>query len=189
MFLTAISFVSIDEVHADPLAPPSLKDSEWRASFSPYLFLPVSVTGDSTIAGQTAALDFDTADLLDDTSDAPIIKLVNHIISQSIKARASDIHIEPYQNSFKVRYRAEVINLGQEDAKRITATWTLDGKTVNTERLASLALAGPLVGSGDFLTPERVNEISANARIKIIRIFFTALLPFRYDLNKLSFFL
>ena len=51
----------------------------------------------------------ETADLLDDTSDAPIIKLVNHIISQSIKARASDIHIEPYQNSFTVRYRVDGI--------------------------------------------------------------------------------
>ncbi len=51
----------------------------------------------------------DTADLLDDTSDAPIIKLVNHIISQSTKARASDIHIEPYQDSFKVRYRVDGI--------------------------------------------------------------------------------
>ncbi|MBU4316782.1 MAG: type II secretion system ATPase GspE [Proteobacteria bacterium] len=50
-----------------------------------------------------------TADLLDDTSDAPIIKLVNHIISQSTKARASDIHIEPYQDSFKVRYRVDGI--------------------------------------------------------------------------------
>jgi general secretion pathway protein E len=50
-----------------------------------------------------------TADLLDDTSDAPIIKLVNHIISQSIKARASDIHIEPFQDSFKVRYRVDGI--------------------------------------------------------------------------------
>jgi general secretion pathway protein E len=51
----------------------------------------------------------DTADLLEDTSDAPIIKLVNHIISQSTKARASDIHIEPYQDSFKVRYRVDGI--------------------------------------------------------------------------------
>jgi general secretion pathway protein E len=50
-----------------------------------------------------------TADLLDDTSDAPIIKLVNHIISQAAKARASDIHIEPYQDSFKVRYRVDGI--------------------------------------------------------------------------------
>ncbi|MDM8515771.1 type II secretion system ATPase GspE [Desulfobacterales bacterium HSG16] len=51
----------------------------------------------------------ETADLLDDTSDAPIIKLVNHIISQSVKARASDIHIEPYQNSFNVRHRVDGI--------------------------------------------------------------------------------
>ncbi len=50
-----------------------------------------------------------TADLLDDTSDAPIIKLVNHIISQAAKARASDIHIEPYQERFKVRYRVDGI--------------------------------------------------------------------------------
>ena len=49
------------------------------------------------------------ADLLDDISDAPIIKLVNHIISQSVKARASDIHMEPYQDSFKVRYRVDGI--------------------------------------------------------------------------------
>ena len=49
------------------------------------------------------------ADLLDDISDAPIIKLVNHIISQSVKARASDIHIEPYRDSFKVRYRIDGI--------------------------------------------------------------------------------
>jgi general secretion pathway protein E len=51
----------------------------------------------------------DTADLLEDISDAPIIKLVNHIISQSIKARASDIHVEPFQDSFKVRYRVDGI--------------------------------------------------------------------------------
>ncbi len=48
-----------------------------------------------------------TADLLDDTSDAPIIKLVNHILSQAVKARASDIHMEPYQTTLKVRYRVD----------------------------------------------------------------------------------
>ncbi|MCP4686974.1 MAG: Flp pilus assembly complex ATPase component, partial [Desulfobacterales bacterium] len=51
----------------------------------------------------------ETADLLDDISDAPIIKLVNHIISQSVKARSSDIHIEPSENHFKVRYRVDGI--------------------------------------------------------------------------------
>ncbi len=51
----------------------------------------------------------ETADLLDDTSDAPIIKLVNHVISQSVKLGASDIHIEPEQYSFKIRYRVDGI--------------------------------------------------------------------------------
>jgi len=50
-----------------------------------------------------------TSDLLDDTSDAPIIKLVNHMISQSVKAKASDIHIEPGQNTLKIRYRIDGI--------------------------------------------------------------------------------
>jgi len=51
----------------------------------------------------------ETGDLLDDTSDAPIIKLVNLILSQAVKAGASDIHIEPYQNKIKIRYRLDGI--------------------------------------------------------------------------------
>ncbi len=47
------------------------------------------------------------ADLLDDTSEAPVIRLVNHIISQAVKAGASDIHIEPFQDILQVRYRID----------------------------------------------------------------------------------
>jgi general secretion pathway protein E len=50
-----------------------------------------------------------TGDLLDDTSDAPIIKLVNLMLSQAVKGRASDIHIEPSQNKLKIRYRVDGI--------------------------------------------------------------------------------
>jgi general secretion pathway protein E len=50
-----------------------------------------------------------TGDLLEDTSDAPIIKLVNLMLSQAVKARASDIHIEPAQNRIKIRYRVDGI--------------------------------------------------------------------------------
>jgi len=46
-------------------------------------------------------------DLLDETSDAPIIKLVNHILSQAVRYEASDIHIEPYQNNLTIRYRLD----------------------------------------------------------------------------------
>ena len=48
-----------------------------------------------------------TTDLLDDTSDAPVIRLVNYMISQAVKAGASDIHIEPFQDILMVRYRID----------------------------------------------------------------------------------
>jgi general secretion pathway protein E len=51
----------------------------------------------------------DIGDLLDDTSDAPIIKLVNLMLSQAVKERASDIHVEPSQNRVKIRYRVDGI--------------------------------------------------------------------------------
>ncbi len=48
-------------------------------------------------------------DLLDDTSDSPVIRLVNLMFSQAVRDNASDIHIEPYQNSLKVRQRLDGI--------------------------------------------------------------------------------
>jgi len=41
------------------------------------------------------------------TEDAPVVKLVNLILSDAIKRKASDIHIEPYEKSFRVRYRID----------------------------------------------------------------------------------
>ena len=50
-----------------------------------------------------------TEDLLSGNNDTPIIKLINGIISQAIKNRASDIHFEPYEDSIVVRYRIDGI--------------------------------------------------------------------------------
>jgi general secretion pathway protein E len=46
-------------------------------------------------------------DLLDETSEAPIIKLVNHVFAQAVKSQASDIHIEPYHQHLQVRFRLD----------------------------------------------------------------------------------
>jgi general secretion pathway protein E len=51
----------------------------------------------------------ETADLLDETNDAPIIKLVNLLVAGAIKDRASDIHVEPYSGNLKIRYRIDGI--------------------------------------------------------------------------------
>ncbi len=51
----------------------------------------------------------EVGDLLDDTSDAPVVRLVNLMFSQAVRDNASDIHIEPYQNSLKIRERIDGI--------------------------------------------------------------------------------
>ncbi|MGH9388667.1 MAG: GspE/PulE family protein, partial [Vicinamibacteria bacterium] len=48
-------------------------------------------------------------DLLDSADDAPIIKLVNSLLAQAMKERASDIHIEPFEQDLSIRYRIDGI--------------------------------------------------------------------------------
>ncbi len=47
------------------------------------------------------------SDLERATEDAPVVKLCNLILMEAIKRKASDIHIEPYEKSFRVRYRQD----------------------------------------------------------------------------------
>jgi general secretion pathway protein E len=61
--------------------------------------------GEDNILGELDSTISD--DLLDEASDAPIIKLVNHILSRAVKSRASDIHIEPYKSNLLVRFRLD----------------------------------------------------------------------------------
>ncbi len=51
----------------------------------------------------------DVRELEKATEDAPVVKLVNLILTDAIKKKASDIHIEPYEKSFRVRYRIDGI--------------------------------------------------------------------------------
>ncbi|MDG2460070.1 MAG: type II secretion system ATPase GspE [Luminiphilus sp.] len=49
----------------------------------------------------------DVADLMDAENDAPIIRLINAILSQAVKEKASDIHIETFEERLSVRYRVD----------------------------------------------------------------------------------
>jgi general secretion pathway protein E len=46
-------------------------------------------------------------DLLESNDDAPIIRLINAMLSDAVKLNASDIHIEPFENIVSVRYRVD----------------------------------------------------------------------------------
>ena len=49
----------------------------------------------------------DINDLEKSAADAPVVKLVNLILLDAIKKGASDIHVEPYEKDFRVRYRVD----------------------------------------------------------------------------------
>ncbi len=47
------------------------------------------------------------ADLLEATDEAPVIRLINGLIAEAMKVRASDIHVEPFENRLSVRLRID----------------------------------------------------------------------------------
>ena len=49
----------------------------------------------------------DLEHLRDMASEAPVIRLVNAMIAQAVEKRASDIHIEPFEKDFRIRYRVD----------------------------------------------------------------------------------
>jgi general secretion pathway protein E len=59
-----------------------------------------------TAEGEAGDLD-DVEHLRDLASEAPVIRLVNLVIQRAVELRASDIHIEPFENRLKVRYRID----------------------------------------------------------------------------------
>jgi type IV pilus assembly protein PilB len=58
-------------------------------------------------ADATAAAAAEAQASEDATESAPVVKLLNYVILQAIKDKASDIHLEPFEHDFKVRYRVD----------------------------------------------------------------------------------
>jgi len=64
----------------------------------------------------------DIGHLKDLASEAPIIRLVNMLITRAVESRASDIHIEPFEDELKVRYRIDgVLHDIESTPKRLQA--------------------------------------------------------------------
>src|SRR5690606_18568773 len=64
----------------------------------------------------------DVEHLRDLASEAPVIRLVNLVIQRAVELRASDIHIEPFENRLKVRYRIDgVLEEGESPPTNLTA--------------------------------------------------------------------
>jgi general secretion pathway protein E len=60
----------------------------------------------------------DLEHLRDMASEAPVIRLVNAVIAQAVERRASDIHIEPFEKEFRIRFRIDGVLFNQEPPPR-----------------------------------------------------------------------
>lgn len=63
----------------------------------------------------------DTADLMDAEDDAPVIRLINAVLSQAVREQASDIHIETFEDRLTVRFRIDGVLTEVLSPKRMLA--------------------------------------------------------------------
>ncbi|GBQ24878.1 general secretion pathway protein E [Tanticharoenia sakaeratensis NBRC 103193] len=74
---------------------------------------------DADGAGE-AGHEADADRLRDLASEAPVIRLVNQLIARAVETRASDIHVEPFEDALRVRYRYDgVLHEGAEHPARL----------------------------------------------------------------------
>jgi general secretion pathway protein E len=78
--------------------------------------------GDVETRGDELAFDADIQQLKDLAAEAPVIRLVSLLITNALETRASDIHIEPFENRLIVRYRIDgVLHEVESPPKRLSA--------------------------------------------------------------------
>src|SRR5258707_6253747 len=77
-------------------------------------------------------------DVMNDPTQAPIIKLVQAMIAEAVRNRASDIHIEPMKDRVRVRYR-------------------IDGECVDRDRIP-LRMKNPLISRLKIMAGVEISE-------------------------------
>lgn len=110
-----------------------------------------------------------TADLLDSENDAPVIRLINALIAEAVKVKASDIHIEPYEKNLSVRLRIdgvlrEILSLPSRmtpvltSRVKVMARLDIAERRVPQDGRISLALGGKTVDVRVSTLPARFGE-------------------------------
>ena len=106
----------IQKKYDDSFVLSKLEFSDFNKKLSD-IFTENSSNSSDLIQGVDESIDLDTLasdlpkteDLLDDSNEAPVIKLINAVLAEAIKDGASDIHIEPYEEYLSIRFRVDGI--------------------------------------------------------------------------------
>ena len=106
----------IQKKYDDSFVLSKLEFSDFNKKLSD-IFTENSSNSSDLVQGVDESIDFvtlasdlpKTEDLLDDSNEAPVIKLINAVLAEAIKDGASDIHIEPYEEYLSIRFRVDGI--------------------------------------------------------------------------------
>jgi len=77
-----------------------------------------SARGETDLLADGSEASEDLEHLRDMASEAPVIRQVNAIIAQAVEKRASDIHLEPFEKEFRIRYRVDGVLYNQDPPPR-----------------------------------------------------------------------
>jgi general secretion pathway protein E len=110
-----------------------------------------------------------TADLLDTEDDAPVIRLINAIIAEAVKLKASDIHVEPYERTLSIRLRIdgvlrEILSLPSRmtpvltSRVKVMARLDIAEKRLPQDGRISLSLGGKMIDVRVSTLPARFGE-------------------------------
>ncbi len=105
----------------DPLNPQTIDDLRIATNLDIYLYVAADYEVRARVAecyggadaamgdllGELDGMSVGSSDGTEEANAAPIIKFVNLVIEQAIKEKASDIHLEPFEKEFKIRYRVD----------------------------------------------------------------------------------
>src|SRR5258705_13600303 len=109
--------LDLSRLHALELAvgltvkPVLAREKEIAARIEALYSSAYSADGNETAAQPIDGIgdDEDVAHLRDMASEVPVIRMVNQMLVRALESRASDVHIEPFENQLKVRYRIDGI--------------------------------------------------------------------------------
>jgi len=109
--------------HVDAASFDAMLQNDYEGKAAESMQIVEGMDDDMDLSDAARALS-EPADLLESSDDAPIIRLINALLTEAIKENASDIHIEPFEARLTVRFRVdgvlrEVLNPPRQLAPRL----------------------------------------------------------------------